>query len=75
MKKKTIPLESLSNEDMFGTFEKNRLNSLATSNLKGGTSTTLCKTDESALDEDTYHTQEVLADKRCQPTPPPPIPD
>ncbi|QDW24730.1 hypothetical protein FFJ24_007845 [Pedobacter sp. KBS0701] len=72
--KKNIELESLSNEDIFGTFEKSRLNTLATSNIKGGTSTTLCKTDESALDEDTYHSQESLKDKRCSGTITEPLP-
>lgn len=47
---------------------------MATSNIKGGTSTTLCKTDESALDEDTYHSQESLKDKRCSGTITEPLP-
>jgi hypothetical protein len=53
---------------MFSSFENHKLPTLASSNLRGGTSTTLCKTDEGFLDRDTEGpTAENLKDKTCVP--------
>ncbi|QXU43170.1 hypothetical protein [Pedobacter sp. D749] len=67
---KKFNLEKLSNKDLFGSFEESRLKLLASTNLKGGTSTTLCKTDENQLgDLDSQAGQENPNDKRCMPPP------
>jgi len=75
MKKKPI-LEKLSNEELFDSFENHKLQTLTSSNLRGGTSTTLCATDEGFLDRDTEGpSAENLKDKSCQPVTPPGVPD
>ena len=63
--KKKINLENLSNSNLFGSLENNRIKSLSTTNLKGGTSTALCKTVENTWDTDPEGSQESLADGRC----------
>ncbi|QXU43169.1 hypothetical protein [Pedobacter sp. D749] len=68
--KKKISLEALSNKELFGAFENHKIQTLASTNLRGGSSTTLCKTTESAFDEDSKSgTVEHLADKSCMPPP------
>lgn len=63
---KKMNLEKLTNEDLFGSFKKNKISNLVSENLKaGGTSTTLCKTTESWLDDDSDKGQEDLDDSRC----------
>jgi len=56
------------NNDIFGKFKKNKVDSL--SSIKGGvlagdTKTTLCTTTESTFDSDSQTSQEDLNDKRC----------
>ena len=63
--KKKINLESLVNKDIFGSFSQNKIKNISTTNLKGGTSTSLCKTETDDLDSDAEHAQENLKDQRC----------
>lgn len=62
---KKIAFEKLENNELFGSFQVNKLSSLATANVKGGeTNTELCKTTESTFDKDRDEL-ESLADPRC----------
>jgi len=63
---KKINFEKLEDNELFGSFQANKLSSLATANMRGGdSSTSLCLTSTSDGDTDTQDWQEVLADPRC----------
>ena len=58
-------LERMDN-DLFGKFEEHKLNDLASTQLKGGaTTTTLCSTTEAWNDSDSNSSGEDLSDARC----------
>jgi len=68
-------LENLDNKELFSSFEDHKVSTLNSTNLKGGSSTSLCTTDENLLDPDSEAKQENPKDPRCKPVTPPPIPD
>lgn len=63
---KKIDLQKINNEDLFGKFKDNKLALNSSSNLRGGTSTTLCRTSENFFDPDSGANQEeIYTDPRC----------
>jgi hypothetical protein len=62
---KKINFEKLKNQDSFSQFKSHKLNSLTSSNFRGGTSTALCSTAENIADPDSEYKQENKSDSRC----------
>jgi hypothetical protein len=67
-------LEDLTNKDLFSTFEDHKVSRLQSTNLRGGTSTALCQTDQNLADPDSEASQENPKDSRCKKVTPP-VPD
>lgn len=62
---KKINFEKLSDKDLFGKFEANKLLSTQSRSTRGGTMTMLCYTQTTSDDSDTNGPSEDLNDPRC----------